>query len=212
VVSVSKGSPFKFLPKTEALTAAAEEEEEKEDEAMVEEDALAIKGTIGSYAIGLPVNAGSGSQEYLHILAGNWSLTIDRDNNAAGLQANFTSVRADGTDRHMHTLAANAASAIQFDDQLAAMTISNLPVNIETDSGEVKSVNVTVTILRLNTIKIDLDGQTGQLLGQPVYGITTMLNTTASRRQLARTRLQPHSSCYCCCRPPSLFSSLSLSS
>lgn len=131
---------------------------------------LTINGTIASLAY--PANVSEGADAPL-ILAGDWSLTVN-STAVSDFQANITVVAADGSDRESYIITnftAVNASAVQFDNNLASVASSAAIVSDESE----ESVNMVVTIERLNAVRIDLDQSLGGNETSPIYGIVDSL-------------------------------------
>lgn len=148
-------SPFVFKDKT-TTASVTEEDDEVEEQLPQIADGLYLNGTIASYYL---LN---GTEFY--ILSGNWSMAVN-ETAVFDFGANFTTVRANGLDRQAFSIdnmtAVNASDVI-FEGGTAALT-SQLDYHAD---GTTTKVNATITMARLNVVKIELEN-----LDAPMYGV-----------------------------------------
>jgi hypothetical protein len=144
-------SPFLFNNNTTTAPETAGSEQLLEDV-----DVLHINGTLASFHFAKDMR--------LYILSGNWSMAM---NGTAVIDfgANFTTVRANGLDRQTYSLdnltAVNDSDLILGNDTLALSSLFDYHAN-----GTITKVNATVTLEKLNVIKIETTS-----LDTPIYGM-----------------------------------------
>lgn len=164
-------SPFIFDNNNDNDTTAAPETDGSEQ--MLENvDVLDINGTLTSFHFTKDMR--------LYILSGNWSMSM---NGTAVIDfgANFTMVKADGLDRQTFSFdnltAVSDSDLILGNDTLALTSALDYRAN-----GTVTRVNATVTLEKLNVVKIEMDDM------GPIYGVVDKVvrNTNGEKQVMAR--------------------------
>jgi len=167
-IPVGMISPFIFKNQT---TVAPETDS---SEQLQNIDILEINGTLASFHFT--------KEMQLYFLSGNWTMAL----NATGIisfDANFTTVRADGTDRQTYSLdnmSAVSDSDLIFGNDTIALTSA---LDYRYPNGTIARVNATIALERLNAIKIDAAS-----LDMPVYGVVDKVvrNINGERHVMAR--------------------------
>jgi hypothetical protein len=161
-------SPFIFDNNNDTTAAP---ETDGSEQLLENVDVLDINGTLASFHFTKDMR--------LYILSGNWSMAM---NGTAVIDfgANFTMVRADGLDRQTYSLgnltAVGDSDLILGNDTLALTSPLDYRAN-----GTVTRVNATVTLEKLNVVKIETDN-TG-----PIYGVVDKVvrNVNGERQVMA---------------------------
>jgi hypothetical protein len=165
-------SPFIFKNETTSASAA-ETDDVIEGQTPRIADALYINGTLASY---LFLN---GTQ--LYILSGNWSMAMN-DTAVLDFGANFTMVRADGIGRQTYSLD-NLTAVSDLDLLLSSGTMGlTSPLDYHAN-GTTTKVNATVTLAKLNVIKVELGN-----MSTPVYGMVDKVMRTENGETLVMER------------------------
>ena len=164
-------SPFIFDNNNDNDTTPAPETDGSEQ--MLENvDVLDINGTLTSFHFTKDMR--------LYILSGNWSMSM---NGTAVIDfgANFTMVKADGLDRQTFSFnnltAVSDSDLILGNDTLALTSALDYRAN-----GTVTRVNATVTLEKLNVVKIETDDM------GPIYGVVDKVvrNINGEKQVMAR--------------------------
>jgi hypothetical protein len=159
-------SPFVFKGEPASVSITEDEISEMLPPAA---DSLYINGTLASYHY----IAGQ-----LHILSGNWSLSMN-DTAVYAFDANFTMVRSDGLDRKTHSLAnLTAVEPELFDDGSIALTGE---LGFANDTAT--RANATITLARLEVIQVQLES-----LDTPIYGVVDKIMHTENGETRVMTR------------------------
>lgn len=161
-------SPFIF----DNNNTTAEPETDGSEQLLENVDVLDINGTLASFHFTKDMR--------LYILSGNWSMAM---NGTAVIDfgANFTMVRADGLDRQTYSLdnltAVSDSDLIFGNDTLALTSALDYHAN-----GTITRVNATVTLEKLNVVKIEMDS------AGPIYGVVDKVvrNINGEKQVMAR--------------------------
>jgi hypothetical protein len=149
-------SPFIFKGEPASVSITEDEISEMLPPAA---DSLYINGTLASYHY----VAGQ-----LHILSGNWSLSMN-DTAVYAFDADFTMVQSDGLERKTYSLAnLTAAEPELFDDGSIALTSA---LGFANDTAT--RANATITLTRLEVIQVQLES-----LDTPIYGVVDKILRT----------------------------------
>lgn len=160
-------SPFLFNNNTIVAPETGGSEQLLEDV-----DVLDINGTLASFHFTKDMR--------LYILSGNWSMAM---NGTAVIDfgANFTMVRANGLDRQTYSLdnltAVNDSDLVLGNNTLALTSLLDYRAN-----GTITRVNATVTLEKLNLVKIETDDM------GPIYGVVDKVvrNINGEKQVMAR--------------------------
>jgi hypothetical protein len=163
-------SPFIFRNETTAVTPENKGAELPQENVEI----LTINGTLASFQFA--------KEMQLYILSGNWTMAMN-GTAIINFGANFTMARADGTDRQAYSLDNLTAvndSDLLFGNDTVALTSA---LDYHYPNGTITRVNATITLEKLEVIKIELAS-----LNAPVYGVVDKVvrNVNGEMQVMAR--------------------------
>lgn len=163
-------SPFIF--KNETTVAPPETNGAEQPQENI--DTLTINGTLASFQFM--------NEMQLYILSGNWTIAM---NGTAIIDfgANFTMVRADGSDRQVYSLDNLTVvndSDLLFGNDTVALTSA---LDYHYPNGTITRMNATITLEKLDVIKIEAAS-----LNAPLYGVVDKVvrNVNGETQVMAR--------------------------